>query len=70
MAPRLSSDGARIAFASNRDGSRTDIYVMKADGTDLRRLTRNSTDDDCPRGRPTELKSPFKAGATATLRFI
>jgi len=45
--PDYSPDGARIAFASNRDGA-TEIYVMNADGTGVRRLTFNTTEDDCP----------------------
>jgi len=34
-----SPDGNRIAFLSDRSG-RTEVYVMRADGTDVRRLTR------------------------------
>ncbi|HLL73116.1 MAG TPA: tetratricopeptide repeat protein [Pyrinomonadaceae bacterium] len=45
--PDYSPDGARIAFASNRDGA-TEIYVMNADGSNVRRLTFNTTEDDCP----------------------
>jgi len=36
--PSISPDGTRIAFASNR-GRQWNIYVMNADGSDLRRLT-------------------------------
>lgn len=36
--PEWSPDGARIAFASNRDGV-GDIYVMRADGSGVVRLT-------------------------------
>ena len=38
---------ARIAFSSNRDGD-NDIYVMDADGGNLRRLTNNSDGDGDP----------------------
>ena len=38
MTPRISPDGARIAFASDRDGNR-DLWVGGADGGGLRRLT-------------------------------
>ena len=37
--PRWSPDGRHLVFASNRAGS-YDIYTMRADGTDVRRLTR------------------------------
>lgn len=36
--PTWSPDGSRIAFASNRDGD-SDIYVIDADGSNLRNLT-------------------------------
>jgi Tol biopolymer transport system component len=41
--PAWSPDGKSIAFADNdlaRDGARGDLYVMNADGTNVRRLTR------------------------------
>lgn len=37
-APSWSPDGSRLAFHSNRGGE-TDIYIMNADGNQLRRLT-------------------------------
>jgi Tol biopolymer transport system component len=39
--PTWSPDGQRIAFVSDRDSATGDIYVMNADGTDVRRLTDN-----------------------------
>jgi TolB protein len=39
--PVWSPDGRRIALFKCRGGQRCDIYVMKADGSGLRRLTRN-----------------------------
>jgi hypothetical protein len=37
-APAWSPDGQRIAFLSDRDGS-FNLYIMKADGTDVRHVT-------------------------------
>lgn len=37
-----SPDGTRITFQTDRDGN-NEIYTMKSDGTDLRRLTSNAT---------------------------
>lgn len=39
--PAWSPDGRRIAFASTRDAQRPDLYLMDADGRDVRRLTHN-----------------------------
>ncbi len=41
----------QIAFDSNHDGN-TDIYGMKANGTDLRRLTIHLADDNSPAWSP------------------
>ena len=45
--PAWSPDGRRIAFVSRRDG-RAHIYVMRANGTGPRRLTRSAPDDSSP----------------------
>jgi Tol biopolymer transport system component/DNA-binding winged helix-turn-helix (wHTH) protein len=42
--PVWSPDGRSIAFASNRDG-KYEIYVMDADGSNVKRLTNNIADD-------------------------
>jgi Tol biopolymer transport system component len=39
--PVWSPDGQRIAFVSERDNSSGEVYVMNADGSDVRRLTDN-----------------------------
>jgi Tol biopolymer transport system component len=39
--PTWSPDGQRIAFVSTRDNAQGEIYVMNADGSDIRRLTDN-----------------------------
>jgi len=41
--PRWSPDGRHLVFASSRAG-RFDIYTMRADGADVRRLTQGG---DC-----------------------
>lgn len=67
--PAWSPDGRRIAFVSNRDGS-DDIFVVNADGSGLRNLTRSRGNDHNPvwspdgreiafqgrRARPSELE--------------
>src|SRR5262249_25047766 len=40
--PRYSPDGKQIAFVSSRDGNQ-EIYLAHADGTNIRRLTRDTT---------------------------
>src|SRR5207247_4481748 len=45
--PSSSPDGAYIAFDSNAD-----IYLVKADGTGLLRVTRDRSTDIMPRRRP------------------
>jgi hypothetical protein len=49
--PAWSPDGSQIAFASERDGNR-EVYVMNADGGDLRRLTFDAAEDTGPAFAP------------------
>ena len=49
--PSWSSDGARIAFASNLFGG-WDIHVIDIDGTDQKRLTTSAADDLLPAWSP------------------
>jgi TolB protein len=49
--PRWSPDGERIAFRSNRGGSHN-LYVMNADGTNVRRLTNHPGNDFDPTWLP------------------
>jgi TolB protein len=43
--------GGRIAFMSNRDGN-WEIYILREDGTGLKRLTNNASDDGLPTWSP------------------
>ena len=49
--PVWSPDGRSIAFSSNRDG-KYEIYVMDADGSNVKRLTNNIADDVNPMWSP------------------
>src|SRR5438270_6984401 len=49
--PTWSPDGRWIAFASDRDG-RSGVYVMRADGTDTRRISVSKTGDGAPSWSP------------------
>jgi Tol biopolymer transport system component len=44
--PAYSKDGKYLAFSSSRDG-KFDLFVMKADGSEVRRLTRGGAGMDC-----------------------
>ncbi|WP_176714187.1 PD40 domain-containing protein [Orenia metallireducens] len=46
-APNWSADGEQLLFLSNRDGN-TNIYVMNADGSNLRQVTFTTTDKESP----------------------
>jgi Tol biopolymer transport system component len=55
--PAWSRDGKKIAFEYNRDAAgrparRSEIYLMNADGTGLKRLTRNAVFDGDPSWSP------------------
>ena len=47
VSPAWSPDGRRISFVSNRDGN-LEVYVMNADGSGQRNLTRNAASDFAP----------------------
>ncbi|RPJ07641.1 MAG: hypothetical protein EHM36_06570, partial [Deltaproteobacteria bacterium] len=47
--PAFSPDGKQIAFSSDRDGYRaSEVYVMQADGSNVRRLTESPGWDGSP----------------------
>ena len=58
LRPVWSPDGRRIAFSSNRDGKH-EIYVMDADGSNVKRLTNNLADDVNPIWSPDGQKILF-----------
>jgi Tol biopolymer transport system component len=58
--PDFSPDGKRIAFTSNRDRN-GEVYVMNADGSRQRRLTRKPGDDFSPRFSPDGTRIAFTA---------
>ena len=57
LLPTWSPNGRQIAFHSNRDGedkqlATPEIYVMDADGSNLRRLTHHPAYDGGPHWHP------------------
>lgn len=44
--PSWSPDGGQIAFASNRAGTPSDIFVMRSDGSNVQRLTTSGGNGD------------------------
>ena len=72
-APAWSPDGAKIAFDSFRSGLRADVYVMNADGTDVRRLTTDPADDVHPAWSPDGTRIGFESytgGVDASLYLM
>jgi Tol biopolymer transport system component len=67
--PAWSPDGSRIAFASKRAGS-FDVYVMNADGTGTRRLTRASADEGHPTWSPDGERIAFSRGTSGDLYVV
>jgi Tol biopolymer transport system component len=56
--PAWSLDGSRIAFESTRDGN-SEIYVMRADGSGITRLTHRMANDYDPAWSPDGSKIAF-----------
>ena len=58
--PAWSPDGSRMAFWSNRDGGK-EIYVMDANGSNVKRLTNNLADDVNPTWSPDGFKILYES---------
>jgi len=60
-APNWSPDGSQIAFESNQDGD-MEVYVMDADGTDVRQLTQDARHDEGPVWAPDGKRITYTSG--------
>jgi hypothetical protein len=65
VSPAWSTDSARIAFASNRDGN-FQIYVMNSDGSGQTRLTNNGAHESSPAWQPQATAQPASAPVLLT----
>ena len=68
QSPVISTDGSRIAFLSNRDGQ-PDIYVMRADGTNVVRLTRSEEQESAPYWSPDSKRIHFAVSGKDSSRI-
>jgi TolB protein len=63
--PAYSPDGKQIAFAATAEGaSAQDIYLINADGTNLRRLTTHPDSDTTPTWSPSGTQIAFTSDRT------
>ena len=65
QSPVWSPDGQRIAFLSRRDGNK-ELYVVSADGSGQRRLTRDARYPATPAWSPDGRKIAFESGRDGT----
>jgi TolB protein len=61
--PRRSPDDSKLVFASNRSGKHYEIYVMKADGTDVHQVTESHGRNTSPKWAPDGKKISFDHAA-------
>jgi Tol biopolymer transport system component len=69
-APAWSPDGTRIAFFGNLDEDSWDLYTVRADGTDLDRLTSANAYDRNPSWSPDGRTIVFVRGDNTTDRDV
>ena len=67
--PEWSPDGRRIAFTSDRDGD-SEIFVMNADGTQQRQVTRNDWRDSDPSWSPDGRRLAFTGNGGRTIVVV
>jgi len=66
--PAFSPDGARLAFASRRDGN-PEIYLMDVDGTNLLRITNEPHNDGRPAFTPDGQTLVFQSDRSGKLQI-
>ncbi|WP_420320450.1 hypothetical protein [Flagellimonas sp.] len=54
--PSWSGDSARIAYATSMEGSRPEIYIMNANGSNKTRITNNNNGETLPNWHPSQNK--------------
>jgi Tol biopolymer transport system component len=67
--PTWSPDGSQIAYISERDGN-PEIYVVRRDGTDTRRLTFTSYHETAPAWSPDGLRIVFNRFFNTGIYFL
>ena len=66
--PKFSPDGSLIAFTADMDGN-PDVFVMNADGADLRRLTFHPSADEVVGWHPTRNLILFRSSRQSNQRY-